>query len=139
MSYSIDLLSSGAKLAYESALKTSTKFGQETGWIRLARMLSMDDNRSQDGTTYIISCRKVHGGEKMQFGCGCPDWVYRKQHTGDLCKHQVAFLTQPVRRSFEMWYYAAGKAFLNSTSQGKTDEARSLPLIEGPSKKRSRF
>ncbi len=121
-SYTIDSRSESAKRAVDAAKAASTKQGLSTGgWIRLARVLSFDDDRRQDGTKYVLSCRKIHDGTKVQMGCGCPDWVYRKSNTNELCKHLVSFMTKEKISPFESWVYRAGKAFLNSTD---------LPMIQ---------
>jgi len=114
MNYSINGRSPEAKRAFNAAEKASTTFGKATKWVRLARVLSFDDDRAQDKTTYVIACRKVFDGTKVQLACGCPDWIYRRQQQDQLCKHQVAFLTRAAISPFEAWRYRAGDAFLAS-------------------------
>jgi hypothetical protein len=129
--YSIDGRSEPAKRAFDAAKAASTKLGLSTGgWVRLARVLSFDDNRSADGTTYILSCRKIHDGTKVQMGCGCPDWVYRKSHTNELCKHLVAFMTKAEMSPFETWNYRAGRAFLESMHAPELAEGEERLMLQ---------
>lgn len=97
------------------ALATTTEAGKRAfGWIRLARIRSRVEGKTQ---TYVIAIRpdERHG---FQFGCSCPDWVYRKRHANDgagaLCKHQTLFLehTKGTAPKTGLWLYRAGTAFL---------------------------
>lgn len=101
------------------ALQATTEGGKSAfGWIRLARIRSRVEGKTQ---TYVLAVRESekHG---MQFGCSCPDWVFRKRHLpGDvLCKHQVLFLSHAKESAPKsgVWLYRAGKAFLEQIQKG---------------------
>ena len=43
------------------------------------------------GDAYHVAFRKLKDGS-ITFGCSCKDWIFRRQHTGECCKHQMAFI-----------------------------------------------
>lgn len=132
--FSVDGRGEPMKRAFRVAKSAATRYGKATGWIRLASVLSMDADRSQDGTKYVLACREVNDGTKIQFSCSCPDYIYRKQQTGSLCKHQVSFLTQTPVRGFERWYYRAGLAFLQALANPNRDGGEEEFVIDEQTK-----
>lgn len=95
--------------AFEAADAASTAYGRSKGgFVRLARVTS-----SVGTTPYVVSVRRLNDGT-IQFGCNCPNWIYRRQSSGTLCKHQRSVLTggENHRGHNRVWYYRAGQAFL---------------------------
>ena len=94
----------GLEKAYEVAAMTSTSNGRSPGgWIRLARV------QGSASEPYVVAIRRISTPQRFQFGCGCPDWVYRKRRTGALCKHQrMLFQGKSQTR---VWFYKAGTMF----------------------------
>lgn len=95
-------------VAFEAADAVSSERGRSRGgYIRLGRVAG------SAAEPYVIAVRMLKSG-KVQFGCGCPDWKFRRQSNGTLCKHQQAVLTGGMSRkgSHRVWYYKAGVAFV---------------------------
>lgn len=111
--------SKGLVSGLKAAQTNSTKFGMKSGgWIRLARMASLSKD---DGTSYIVAVRATKDGEAAEVGCSCPDWIYRKRTTKEMCKHQTKFLGHVggTALSSGVWLYNAGSAFLLDQRTGK--------------------
>jgi hypothetical protein len=98
-----------------SAEKASTPAGRSRGgWVRLARV---ESRTGREVEPYVIAIRAIASDRSpVQFGCSCPDWVYRKQKTGESCKHQREFLSHVGGSSprIGLWLYKAGAAFTAS-------------------------
>jgi len=105
-----------------AALEASTDAGRRPGgWTRLARVRSLGDAPKEGSVpSYVIAVREVSTAREYQLGCSCPDWIHRKSHTGQPCKHQTLFLSRESKNSDPrgLWLYRAGQAFLGRV-QGK--------------------
>lgn len=94
--------------AFEAANAVSTQYGRSRGgYIRLARVAG------SGAEPYVIAVRRLKNGT-IQFGCGCPNWIYKRQSSGTLCKHQESVLTGGLNHKgkAKVWYYKAGGAFV---------------------------
>lgn len=102
-----------------AADKASTPAGRSKGgWVRLARI---ESRSGRDVAPYVIAVRAVASESKpIQFGCSCPDWIFRKAKSGGTCKHQREFMSHLGGSSpaTGLWLYKAGAAFIASV-QGK--------------------
>lgn len=103
------------KLAYAKAIEaeTVTTYGS---WVRLASVASMSG-----GESYHVALRKLKTGE-CQFGCSCKDWIFRRQKTGEMCKHQMAYVAGGATNGTDsgkvkVWYSKAGTAALAAFCQ----------------------
>lgn len=92
--------------AFEAADATSTDYGRKRGgYVRLARVTGSEK-------PYVIAARRMEDGN-VQFTCSCPNWIYRRQSSGTLCKHQESLLTggDNHRGHNRVWPYKAGEAW----------------------------
>lgn len=98
-----------ARLAAEEA---STAAGRSRGgWVRLARI---ESRSGREVAPYVIAIRAVASEHSpVQFGCSCPDWMFRKSKSGGTCKHQREFLSHMGGSApgIGLWLYRAGAAF----------------------------
>lgn len=101
------------KAAKESATKSAILLSHG-GWVRLARMASF----TIDEKRYVIAGRLLgeNGSHGAEIGCSCPDWVFRKRGTKELCKHQREFLnhTKGTTPTNGIWMYKSGISFQKS-------------------------
>jgi len=99
-----------------AALEASTAAGRKSnGWVRLARFRSFSEAKpGEKAPTYVLAIRPLVGEKGYQLGCSCPDWMHRRSKTGELCKHQTAFLAHAggTKPKAGKWLYRAGSAFL---------------------------
>jgi len=102
-----------------AATEVSTAKGRRAGgWIRLARVRSMAEKAPRNGLEkpkpYVLAIRPVGTSRNFQFGCSCPDWIHRKSHSSETCKHQRTFLAHQGLTDGRkgIWLYKAGRAFL---------------------------
>ena len=102
--------------AVGAAMEASTDGGKRRDWVRVARVRSLSDPKpGENRENYVLAVRPTGTAKGFQFGCSCPDWIHRKSHTGETCKHQRLFLAFPKKSSSikdGVWLYRAGQAFL---------------------------
>jgi hypothetical protein len=97
--------------AYAAADEAASEQGRSKGgWIRLCKV------QGSSADPYVVAIRKVGTPGGFQFGCGCKDWIYRRQKTGQLCKHQRAYLAEAVENPGKFWMYRAGVAFAQTVA-----------------------
>lgn len=97
--------------AYAAADAAATPEGRSRGgWVRLCKV------QGSAADPYVVAIRKVKTERQFQFGCGCPDWMYRRQKTGQLCKHQRAYLMDAISNPSAFWMYKAGVAFAQAVA-----------------------
>ena len=81
------------------------------GWVRLCKV------QGSAKSPYVVAIRKVKTERVFQFGCGCKDWIFRRQKTGQLCKHQRAFLMDAIENPGKFWMYKSGVAFAQAVAE----------------------
>lgn len=95
--------------AFEMAELHATSKGRSPGgWIRLAK------TKGTATEPYVIAVRQVATARRVQFGCGCPDWIHRRRHTGFLCKHQRALFRPDKAVPGKCWLFKAGRSFIKA-------------------------
>lgn len=92
--------------AFTYADETATEAGRSNGgWVRLAKVAGSAPE------PYVVAARKTASG--VQFACSCAHWKFRLSKTGELCKHQEAFLNagESPKGKHKVWYFKAGQSF----------------------------
>lgn len=97
--------------AFAAADEAATPEGRSRGgWVRLCKV------QGSAADPYVVAIRKVKTERQFQFGCGCKDWIFRRQKSGQLCKHQRAFLMDAIQHPGKFWMYKAGVAFAQTVA-----------------------